>query len=264
MSEKLLTVMQDNAITRSSFSMSALQLDVFFNVLKQIRVETNNQHIYQINVRDVVDLERAKVTNYSALRIATKDLLSKIFEIPQANGDIIQSGLISSAVYQKGSGRILIQVSDAMKPYLVDVAKNTTRYYFELAIKLKSVYAKRFYQFIAQWRVAGSWTVSIDELKKRLQLQERYPNYFDFKKCVIEVARVELLQLADVYFIYEEIKTGKRVTDLKIIIQTKKGSPNDPTIGDEPKVIDLASELHPFEPTHLRDILIKEFCLSEW
>jgi len=257
--EKLLQVWQDNAITRSSYSMSALQLDVFFNVLKQIRIEQNDQHIYQINVRDVMDLDREKITNYTALRLATKDLMSKVFEIPQQNGDIVQSALISSAVYQKGSGRILIQVSNVMKPYLVDVAKNTTRYYFELAIKLKSVYAKRFYQFMAQWRVAGDWKVSIEELKKRLQLQNRYPNYFDFKKCVIEVARVEILQTADIYFTYEEIKTGKRVTDLKFFIHLKKGEKDPVTVGGAPTPIGLANHIHPIDGTGLLKILMDEF-----
>lgn len=250
---------QDNAITRSSFSLTALQMDLFFNVLKQIKVESNSSHMYQINISDVVDLEREKTTNYTALRHATKDLLSKIFEIPLNNGDVIQSALISATRYVKGEGRILVQVSDMMKPYLIDIAKNTTRYHFEIAIALKSVYAKRFYQFMAQWKVAGEWKVSLDEVKKRLQLADRYENYFDFKKGVIEVARMELMQHADLYFTYVEIKQSRRVTDFHFKIHSKTIKSESETVGPVP----AAAEIFPME-NRLVAILKDEFKLSTW
>jgi plasmid replication initiation protein len=55
-------------------------------------------------------------------------------------------------------------------------------------------------------------------LKDRLGLSTRYKNYFDFKLKVLQQARTELESSSDLYFDFEEIKSGKKVIRLRFII----------------------------------------------
>lgn len=258
---------QDNAITRARFDLSAMEMNIFFHVLKQIRIESKSTFIYQVNVRDIIDDPDSgkRSTNHAQIRRATKKLISKVIDIPLEGNDYIQSALISAAQYQNGAGRILIQVSEPIKPYLLDIAKNTTRYYFQVAIKLKSVYSKRFYQFISQWKVKGDWKVTIQELRERLQLQNSYRNYGDFKINVINPAMEELMMHADYFFTYEEIKDGKRVDAIHIKVIPNKRHVLNQTRIDTAERIDTEAKLNfPIDANGLRNILEKELQLSPW
>lgn len=257
---------QDNAITRARYDLSALELNIFFHVLKQIRFEKNSQYLYQINIKEVIDTEQKRATNHTALRKATKRLISKVIDIPtDKEGGFIQSALISSAAYQGGSGRILIQISEAIKPYLIDVAKNTTRYYFEIAVKLKSLYAKRFYVFCCQWKVAKTWRVSLQELRSRLQIEKQYKNYADFKIYVLNVAHEELMLHGDIFFTYEEIKQGRRVTDFIFTIRESSTFSRN----QEKKIIhetqsETAADIFPLDNGKRLLQALKNLELSDW
>jgi plasmid replication initiation protein len=54
--------------------------------------------------------------------------------------------------------------------------------------------------------------LDVEDLKDRLGLSTRYKNYFDFKLKVLQQARTELESSSDLYFDFEEIKSGKKVS----------------------------------------------------
>ena len=81
---------------------------------------------------------------------------------------------------------------------------------------------------LSQHKEAGGFSISVDELKWRLELIEaekqpgKYIHFNALKRRVLEVAQRELDKYADITFSYEAIKTGRKYTDLTFRIYPNK------------------------------------------
>lgn len=64
----------------------------------------------------------------------------------------MQVGLLASAEYLKGEGVIELEISEKMRPYLIDLKRNFTSFRLQAAFSLSSKYAKRIYQIASQWK----------------------------------------------------------------------------------------------------------------
>lgn len=115
-----------------------------------------------------------------------------------------------------------VDLSPMMVEYLIGLTKKFTTFNPWIAMKFQnSKYTFRFYEYCCQWKTRGEFTLSIEELKHRFQLDEyidekgkkhpeKYKSVQDFKKKVIIPAYDELQTLyksgdCDVCFDYEEI-----------------------------------------------------------
>lgn len=134
--------------------------------------------------------------------------------------------IISAAKYDKVSDSMIVDLSPMMVEYLIGLTKKFTTFNPWIAMKFKdSKYTFRFYEFCCQWKTRGEYTLSIEELKHRFQLDEytdekgkkhpeKYKSIQDFKKKVIIPAYEELKTLynsgdCDVCFEYEDIFQSK-------------------------------------------------------
>lgn len=100
---------------------------------------------------------------------------------------------------------------------------------------LDSIYAIRFYEFCKEFERFRTFEFEVEELKEKFGLTDRYKNYFDFKLKVINQARTELIKNSELYFDFEEIKVGKKVTRLKFFIykNSKNNDLKDDTLNQE-------------------------------
>jgi len=60
-------------------------------------------------------------------------------------------------------------------------------------------------------------------------ISEKFEKYYDIKRKILILARRELKKKADIYFDFEPIKTGRRVSDIKfILVENKDFKPSEP------------------------------------
>jgi plasmid replication initiation protein len=55
-----------------------------------------------------------------------------------------------------------------------------------------------------------------------LKLENKYKVYSDFKKKVLEVAKIEINKKTDITYSYKELKTGRKITNLEFFIKKKE------------------------------------------
>lgn len=80
---------------------------------------------------------------------------------------------------------------------------------------MKSSYTMALFEQLEQRRDFHRWSVPYQEFRELLGVdQEEYPRIFDFKKRVLDVAVTELMEVTEYKLHYEQIKTGKDITDL--------------------------------------------------
>ena len=120
------------------------------------------------------------------------------------------------AKHDKQTDNYIVEVSKEIIPYLVALAGNHTQYDLTVAITLKSVYSQRFYEYCCQYKNRNSkkFFLYVENMRKMMMLEKKYPNGSDFKRYVLDVAQRELKDLydkgqCDLWFSYEEDKDTK-------------------------------------------------------
>lgn len=90
-----------------------------------------------------------------------------------------------------------------------------------MLLSFKSQYTMRMYSLLKQYRKLQVREVEVDVLRNILGLRKnQYTLYSNFKKDIIEATRKELAEKADLYFEFDEIKYGRKVTGIRFRIFT--------------------------------------------
>lgn len=69
-------------------------------------------------------------------------------------------------------------------PYLTGLQREFTRYALSDVAKMTSAYGIRLYELLVQWP-EGHREVALDDLRRWLQLEDRYPSIKDLKRRVL-------------------------------------------------------------------------------
>jgi plasmid replication initiation protein len=222
-----LEIRQHNAITTARYEMSACEMDIVFSLLSVLRKEDEQGLIYRIRVKELEELT-GRVWNYQRLLEATSHLRSREYHI-EDNKHVLQVGLLASALYVKGEGTIELEISERMRPYLIDLKSNFTSYRLQAAFSLSSKYAKRIYQLASQWKDIGETkTFTLDEFKSMLKLKdltgkepEQYEKISALQKYVLDVATTQINKHTDLRIKYELIKKGRSYHSIKFYVDTQ-------------------------------------------
>jgi plasmid replication initiation protein len=71
-----------------------------------------------------------------------------------------------------GDGYIGVTLHPDLKPYLLQVHRDYTRFQLGYAVRMESKYAIRLYQLLQRWAFVGKKRITLDELRLRLGARE--------------------------------------------------------------------------------------------
>ena len=95
-----------------------------------------------------------------------------------------------------------------------------TQYKLANILSMKSKYSPRIYEILKcnEFKKQNFVEIKITELRRLLKAENIYPLYSDFKRYIIIRTKKELKKLSDIWFEFEEIKTGRKVTSIRFYI----------------------------------------------
>lgn len=217
-------IVQDNAITSARYEMNALEKNIVYMMMAQLRKDDKADTIYYISVRELMD-KTGTQNSYDDFKRATEQLIGRVLQIHRPNGNLLQIAMISSAEYIVGQGIIEIGLDPKIRPYFFDLKQNFTAFQLHMALSLDSKYAKRVYEMLAQYKNLGELKIDVIELKRRLYLYdeksgiEQYKNWADFERRILIVAQKEINEKTDLRISYSTIKQGRRINSLVFAIK---------------------------------------------
>lgn len=110
------------------------------------------------------------------------------------------------------------------------------RYRLKNVVNLTSRYSYILYLYLESNRFRGSWTMSLDDLKKMLCCTaDTYSEYKRFNDLVLKKCQKELSQKTDIDFDYVALRRGRKVSGIQFILKTPQnatGSPAEPLFDD--------------------------------
>lgn len=132
--------------------------------------------------------------------------------------------LDSLPVIAKSTDNIVARIvfHENIIPYISQLKEQFTKLNLHDVFGFSSFYSFRFYLMMMQFRETGYLKISVDELRKSLNLENKYKATKDFKVRVVDTAIEEINEKSPYAVSYEFIQKGRTYTHLELRFKEKK------------------------------------------
>ena len=226
-----LEVKKADVVVKARYKLNPLSLKFITTLIAGLKRSDDINELYQFKVKDFKELTGLKRKDlYWAVKEALKELLEKPIYIPKGNendndNSFLMFNWVASAEYKEGEGIVEFEISNKLRPYLLEAQKKFLKYRLENILPLKSSYSIRIYEILKDWLEMYSRQgrkaekiITLDEFRQMLEIPRSYV-YGMLKRRILEKAKAELAEHTDLIFDYEEIKTVRKVTHLHFYIR---------------------------------------------
>lgn len=226
------SVTKSNALARGYYRFTLVEKRVMEALISQLNPQSSDTQLQKLELK-ALDYSKAfgvsEKNAYDHIESAVKGLMHKVFSVenPKGREDFT---LMSNAKYLTGEGRISCSFNSYVTPHLTGLRQRFSKYSLQITSNFKSSYSWRVYEILVSWAqdpkltdglLAGWCTVEVDDLRKMLGVPNSYP-WAVFEKRVLDVAKLELAEKANIVLEVERIKTGRKITHLKLTFAEMK------------------------------------------
>ena len=226
--EKLLT---------ARYALSELAIKVITTVIAMIDKNDQDFKLYTIKVQNFKELMNSKNKNlYQQLKDACNELMDKRIEFDGGEDvGFMLTRWIASAEYFVGAGEIEIEISQKLRPLLLQLKKgNYLNYELKNILSLRSTYIIRLYELlkheynkVVKYKpntTAVVHEIFIDELREQFKIPKSYQYSSHIKARIFDKAVKQFKDHTDILISYEETrKRGKKVIAVEFTIRPNDG-----------------------------------------
>ncbi|SFB63784.1 replication initiation protein [Azotobacter beijerinckii] len=223
-------VYKSNALVEAAYRLSVQEQRIILACIGQVRrdEQITDEVLYSVTAADLANLSGMAVSDAykelkeAALRLKRREV--RLTQEPNGKGKkpkVMITGWVQTIFYIEGEGRVELRFTKDMLPYLTDLQREFTRYALSDVAKMTSAHGIRLYELLAQWP-DGHREVALNDLRRWLQLEDRYPSIKDFKLRVLDPAVAQINEHSPLAVTWEQRKTGRKVTHLTFTFGPKK------------------------------------------
>ncbi len=231
-------IYKSNILANSIYDITLVQARFIAFVSSMIDKRDEDFFTYQINTNYVLDFLNIDRANINWLSLTLKKLQTTLIAL--RNDDSVEEYVTFFSWFKldKKNDVIEFRFDRALKQHYINLKNNFTTLERDKYLKFDSIYTIRFYEYIKfnfqlykQYnnKAFKEFIINISDLQQqfcskynsktgKFEVIKSYIQYKDFKKRVLEVAKKELAT-NDLFFEYTEIKKGKLVEKIKIVIE---------------------------------------------
>lgn len=181
---------------------------IMANVLSMIRNEQSFRPYYEMKVKDIIPDDINSENVYQEVKKSLRQLLSQVWDIENITDkkyipyQLVISGK-DNTFYDYGKGVIRIALHPDLKDFFIELSHYTT-YEIKWYMSLSSWYSMRMFELLSAFKDTGIWVVSIEEYRKLMDCEKKYPDLHDLLKYTLTEPLAEL-EKTDVAFSYTPI-----------------------------------------------------------
>jgi plasmid replication initiation protein len=198
-------------------------------ILLAITSKQFHSHIMAMSIIEVSALE------YSTILGITKD--ESFREIKNAvgllakrtanivNGNIVTNpiGFIQPSIICLSNQRVGVVFTSSIRDYLISLKSSLTNQQIFNMMRMESIYAIRIYELLIPCSTKKSTTISIEQLKTRLQLTSKsYESFGSIKQKVIDPAIIEIARCTGIVISCTTIKKSRKIISIKFIVHNQE------------------------------------------
>lgn len=230
-------VKKANKLILAQFKMTTYEQKIILLCISKIKTCASKTG-KAVNLDLTFELTGQEIKKFLKLNVNSKGLYSQLHEISEK----LESHKIY--IYNKNSFTMIrpfpfcryeneiftLRFEQSMEEYLLELKDKFTVYNIDNIVDLKSTYSIRIYEILKSYEWLNETVFDLDEFKKIIGVKsfdeenqkwmDIYPRYPNFKQRVLLVAQKELEEKTDIRFNFVEVKTGRKITQIKFIISS--------------------------------------------
>lgn len=217
-------VKANEIIQRARYDLSITELKAMAFIFSKIK--PNDAVVgqwFQFSAKDycqVCGIDYNSGSNYRAIKAALKHLRDTSFWLRKEDGSETTVGWLEKVNISPASGKISVRLDEDLAGFLKGLYSNYTQYELLSTLPMRSNYSFRIYELLKSYSGLKSYTFDIDELKSLL-MAEKYVNFKDFRKKVLEIAVREINLYTDLEVSWRPVMKGRKVIQVYFDIQKR-------------------------------------------
>lgn len=245
MAKEKLKVSKNNALINASYRLSLTEMQiVLYGIGLANPTQPNFPLAYSVNIdRFAKMFDRKHGDIYKEVKNAiVRRLWNRDFSYIDKEGKTVTLRWLTKMIYQDKTGYIEIKFSEDIQPYLHNLQTNFTTYYIDQIVKFKSIYSVRFYEYalmeLNEKKINRiKYKLLISDIKKQLDISDKYARFCDFKPYVLDKAKEEINKFSDLNLDYKIIKHGRAPYEIEFSVSRKEVIENQKSLIQNTKVL---------------------------
>lgn len=236
--DQLPMVYKHNALVDAQMDLDAYENRILVCCISQIQKDEviDGNRIFTIKASDVIGLSGLnKGSSYTALKEACKSLQQKVVTLPYGlDGKPLKVGHVATTViapsveYYEQTATIGLSFAPAIIPYISQLNGHYTHYALADVMRMGSGKAMHLYEILIKKRQDQYIHLSLEQLRFALALEDKYPDYKDLKKRVIQPLVDEISQISPIRVKWDPIKQGlRKIVGVAFSYEWKDGMPRN-------------------------------------
>lgn len=223
-----LVVKSNDLIQRSRFDLTLMQQKIVLYLISKIKPDDTALHEVDFSIVDfakVCGIDYDSGGNYALIKSHLKSLRDKSIWIQLPDGRETTVSWIAKPYINRGNGTVRVRLDEDMMPYLLNLRDHYTRYELLYAVKFKSRYALRLYEFVQSVHFCDlneyCHKFDLANLKKVMDA-EGYTTWSNFNNRALSPAVAEINDISDKQVAYRPIRAGRAgIVAVELTISTK-------------------------------------------
>ncbi len=214
-------IVKSNNLIEGFMSMTANEYKLTLLLISRIKKDDVNFRKQSVKISEIADLLGQDISKGNVYRIAEKlssSLLNRKIVVVNDLGDNMEINWFSYCKRLKTKGLLEIAFNSDLESFLLQIKTSYTKYYLKNIKNMKHMCSLRLYEILKQYEKISTRIINYNELSSMLGVS--YKLYGDFKRNVLIKAKKDLNTFSDLSFEFEEIKEGRRVSEIKFMIKS--------------------------------------------
>lgn len=216
---KSTTVKTSHELNHFRGGYTRMELDFIYAFISQIQDDDKKFKDYKLTLSELEE-KLNKRLQLRDIEYLFDSLIKKTFKVHNEKTLVVYT-FFSSIQFNKETKELEVSFNEKLKPHLLQL-KTYARGNFRYILQYKSEYTKRLYMLMSQWKRATKCTYSVEELREMLEVPESY-KWSDIRKHILDKSETEMKKSGDLFFEYEVLKQGRKITDIFFRIYVSGG-----------------------------------------
>ncbi|MEK5081047.1 replication initiation protein [Solibacillus sp. FSL W7-1436] len=185
---------------------------------------------FEVPLKDLAKAIGIKEMEYDVIKSLSRKFMSKVIEIDSPDGSFEHLQWLFNSKYVAGTGKIIIELSPKLYPYLLNLTDNFASVNLGTLMKFKCKYTSRLYLLLEQWGKVSHKEFTPDELRGILGVAYeevkgkkvyKLANYTHLKQRALTPAIEEINKHTNFKIEMIESVNGRKVVSIKFKITNK-------------------------------------------
>jgi plasmid replication initiation protein len=220
-------IVKSNQVIEASYQLSAVEQRIVLAAISRIPKSQpiTDDELYPVSVNELQLLGVHEKTAYRDLKEGINRLYERSINL-SIDDKSIKMRWVQEIQFLDSQSVIGIRFSKPILPFISNLSREFTKYALSDIAGINSGYGIRIYELLVQYRQIGKREISVESLRSMLELGKKYPLFADFKKRVIDTAVDQINECSPLSVIYQQKKTGRKVTHIIFSFKEKTKSIN--------------------------------------